>query len=63
MGDLWEALDLVFANDRGQPLTAGWVRKSLYRLLDDAGLPRLPLHRLRHTMATLMLAAGEHPRS
>ena len=61
-GELWEDLDLVFATDRGQPLTAGWVRKSFYRLLDDCGLPRLPLHGLRHTMATLMLAAGEHPK-
>lgn len=61
-GELWQDLDLVFATDQGLPLTAGWVRKSFYRLLDDSGLPRLPLHGLRHTMATLMLAAGEHPK-
>ena len=46
----------------GQPLTSGWIRKSFYRLLDDIGLPRLPLHGLWHTMATLMLAAAEHPK-
>lgn len=55
-------LDLVFATDFGLPLTAGWLRKCLYRLLEDLGLPRIPLHGLRHTMATLMLAAGEHPK-
>lgn len=61
-GELWHDFDLVFANATGQPLTSGWIRKSFYRLLDDIGLPRLPLHGLRHTMATLMLAAGEHPK-
>ena len=60
--ETWTALDLVFATDIGLPLTSGWVRKSFYRLLDDLGLPRIPLHGLRHTMATLMLAAGEHPK-
>lgn len=61
-GPGWQDLDLVFATDRGLPLTSGWVRRSFYRLLDEAGLPRIPLHGLRHTMATLMLAAGEHPK-
>jgi len=61
-GQLWHDFDLVFANATGQPITSGWIRKSFYRLLDDIGLPRLPLHGLRHTMATLMLAAGEHPK-
>lgn len=61
-GTAWTPLDLVFATDVGLPLTSGWVRKSFYRLLDDLGLPRIPLHGLRHTMATLMLAAGEHPK-
>jgi integrase len=62
VGGLRNDLDLVFATDVGLPLAAGWVRKSFYRLLDDSGLPRIPLHGLRHTMATLMLAAGEHPK-
>jgi len=62
VGDLWTDLDLVFATDTGLPLTSGWVRKVFYRLLDDSKLPRIPLHGLRHTMATLMLAAGEHPK-
>jgi integrase len=61
-GEVWADLDLVFATDRGLPLTSGWVRKAFYALLDERGLPRLPLHGLRHTMASLMLAAGEHPK-
>lgn len=58
----WTPFDLVFATDTGLPLTSGWARKSFYRLLDERGLPRIPLHGLRHPMATLMLAAGEHPK-
>ena len=38
------------------------LRKHLYRVLDEAELPRVRLHGLRHSMATLMLAAGEHPK-
>jgi len=61
-GDAWQEFDLLFATDVGLPLTSGWMRKEFYRLLEQAGLPRIPLHGLRHTMATLMLAAGEHPK-
>jgi integrase len=38
------------------------LRLAFQRLLAEAGLPRLRLHDLRHTMATLMLAQGEHPK-
>lgn len=61
-GDSWADLDLVFASDIGLPLTSGWMRKAFYRLQDDHGIPGIPIHGLRHTMATLMLAAGEHPK-
>jgi integrase len=58
----WSDLDLVFTNERGEPVLAVTLRKYLYRVLADAGLPRVRLHGLRHSMATLMLAAGEHPK-
>jgi integrase len=32
------------------------------RLVQESGLPELRLHGLRHTSATLALAAGIHPR-
>jgi integrase len=59
---LWADFDLVFTNERGEPVLAVTLRKYLYRVLADAGLPRVRLHGLRHSMATLMLAAGEHPK-
>jgi integrase len=58
----WADLGLVFTNDVGDPLAGVTLRKHLYRVLDEAALPRVRLHGLRHSMATLMLAAGEHPK-
>lgn len=53
----------VFANERGDPLNPNNIYKRHFRpLLKDAGLPRLRLYDLRHTCATLLLAAGEHPK-
>jgi integrase len=58
----WVDLDLVFTNDGGLPLLPVTLRRYLYRVLDQAGLPRVRVHGLRHSMATLMLASGEHPK-
>ena len=32
------------------------------KLVQSAGVPRIRIHDLRHTSATLMLANGEHPK-
>ena len=61
-GDAWEDADLVFTDALGRPLSETRLRWAFWRLLREAGLPRIRLHDLRHTMATLMLAAGEHPK-
>jgi integrase len=58
----WADLDLVFPNDFGRPLSGITLRAHLNRTLAEASLPRIRLHGLRHSMATLMLAAGEHPK-
>ena len=43
----------------GTPLDGGnLLKNSYYPLLDRIGLPRLTFHALRHTAATLLLAAG-----
>jgi integrase len=61
-GDAWEDADLVFTDALGRPIGETHLRLGFWRLLRQAGLPRIRLHDLRHTMATLMLAAGEHPK-
>jgi integrase len=34
------------------------VRRTYYQLLDQAGLPRIHFHDLRHSTATILLAMG-----
>ncbi|HHX45975.1 MAG TPA: site-specific integrase [Brevibacterium sp.] len=50
--------DLVF-HVEGQPLHPGFVSRHFLKLSRQAGLPRIRLHDLRHTSASLGLAAGE----
>ncbi len=56
--------DLVFAGENGEPLDEiNLVRRHFKPLLAQAGLSNsIRLYDLRHTCATLLLAAGEHPK-
>ncbi len=54
--------DLVFASIEGEPLHPEAFSDAFGRLAKAAGLPRIRLHDLRHTAATLLLAAGVHPK-
>jgi integrase len=54
--------ELVFASASGNPLSRGNVRTSFLRLTRKAGISGVRFHDLRHTAATLMLAAGVHPK-
>ena len=61
-GDVWQRGDWVFTTEVGEPLHPQRVTRRFGRLVHEAGLPELRLHGLRHTSATLALAAGIHPR-
>jgi len=54
--------DLVFARADGSPLDPDTVTGLFERKVRTAGLPIIRLHDLRHTHATLALAAGIHPK-
>jgi len=55
--------DLVFTADRGGPIQeAKFVGRYFKPLLRSAGLPDIRLYDLRHTAATLGLAAGVSPK-
>lgn len=49
----------LFCDDHGQPLDAAAVSREFTRLTATLGLPRIRLHDLRHTSASLGLEAGE----
>lgn len=56
-------LDLVFGARSGQPLDYRLLRRRHFtRVLAKAGIKGIRVYDLRHTCATLLLAAGEHPK-
>jgi integrase len=57
------ACEFVFCTTVGTPWRRTNLRRSSFKpLLVRAGLPDIRFHDLRHTSATLMLAAGVHPK-
>jgi integrase len=58
----WLDTGLVFTTRTGAALDDSKVRKEFHTLLQKAELPRMRLHDLRHTCATLLIAQGVHPR-
>ena len=57
-GPHYDDQGLVFAAEDGAPLSPKNVTKAFGRAVERSGLPRLTLHGLRHTWATLALGAG-----
>jgi len=53
----------VFTSEVGTPLDPCNVRRALRTILRRAGLPKVAVHGLRHTFATLALEQGAHPRT
>ncbi|MFG2914600.1 tyrosine-type recombinase/integrase [Kitasatospora sp. NPDC048298] len=49
---------LVFARPGGTPLRPQWVLDQLRRRTAELGLPKIGLHDLRHTAASIMIAEG-----
>ena len=48
----------VFAHEDGEPLSPSYLTHQFNDLVEEAGLPPVRLHDLRHGAATLMLLAG-----
>ena len=61
-GPAWEDSDLVFCQADGTPIHPDYFSHAFTRIVETSGLPRIRLHDLRHTHATLALQAGIHPK-
>ena len=54
---------LLFATTIGSPIDSqNIINRHFKPLLQQAGLPDIGWHDLRHTCATLLLARGTHPK-
>lgn len=63
LGEHYENHDAIFATEKGTPLLwRNLTRRHFKPLLKLAGLPDVRLYDLRHTTASLLLAAGENPK-
>ena len=61
--DVWSNEgDLVFTDELGEPVHPNRLSQSFDRIVREAELPRIRLHDLRHSYATLALKAGVHPK-
>ena len=62
LGAAWQDSGFVFVREDGAPYHPERLIVMFKRLSRAAGLPVIRLHDLRHTAATLALAAGVHPK-
>lgn len=63
MGSSYNTDGLVCCRpEDGEPYSSTPVRRKFRRILGKAGLPDIRLHDLRHTVATLLLEQGVHPK-
>ncbi len=62
-GNVWtNEANLVFTREDGSPIHPQAFSEAFHRHAAVAGLPKIPLHGLRHTHATIAPQAGIHPK-
>jgi len=61
-GSAWQDQDIVFCSSVGTFMDPSHLRVRFLKLLRNAGLSHMRFHDLRHSMATILLARGVHPK-
>lgn len=61
-GTSWSNFNLIFCNRKGRHIQPTTLNQGLTRLLKRAGLPHMHVHDLRHSLASILLAMGVHPK-
>jgi integrase len=56
-----EGPGLIFTTSTGRPISPRNILRHFKSVIEKTGLPDIRFHDLRHTHATLLLAAGVHP--
>jgi integrase len=56
----WEDHDLIFCTSRGKRIHPRNIGRTLDRLCEVAGVPRLSVHQTRHTHTTLLFQDGQN---
>ncbi|MCM3316143.1 site-specific integrase [Rummeliibacillus stabekisii] len=62
LGDAFKDYDLVVATSTGNYFMGRNLLYQLERACEELNLPKMTIHELRHTHATIMLQLGEHPK-
>ncbi len=62
LGNAYAEGDLVFASEAGRPIRPYTIAPRFGRVVRAARLEHMRFHDLRHTSASLLLAAGIHPK-
>ena len=61
-GTAWVDTGFVFVRENGEPLHPETITSMFRTLVVRAAVPKIRLHDLRHTSASLALEAGIHPK-
>ncbi|KIL80154.1 tyrosine-type recombinase/integrase [Bacillus badius] len=59
-GPAYEDYDLVICTAGGTPVNPENLKRSYMQLIQQAGVPKIRFHDLRHTHATMLLSQGVH---
>ena len=62
VGSAWENRDLVFPDLTGGYLNPIHVLRMFKKILEQAGLPHMHFHDLRHSAATILISMGINPK-
>ena len=60
--DAWTDSGYVFTSADGMPVDPNLATRAFKKVLTSAGLPKLTIHGLRHTHATILLEQGVNPK-
>jgi len=61
-GGVYQDNDLIVATSVGTPVTPRNLLRTFYRYMEKLDIPKITIHDLRHTHATLLLKQGVHPK-